>query len=184
MASIQDTAYPRLKSTVSRRDLDTVYTPTWDETVFVNRASSRTTARVCFLILLKTFQRLGYVVPLAEVPPLIVMHIARSVRLRLGPEGLRRYDASGTRKRHTLFIRERLGVRPYDAAARHLLVAAMDRAARTKEDPADLINVAVEELVHHRYHRYELPAFGSRARTAYRAPGPRPHPSPAVPPDH
>jgi hypothetical protein len=41
----------------------------------------------------------------------------------------------------------------------------MARAARTKEDPADLINVAVEELVHH---RYELPAFTSLARTARR----------------
>jgi len=168
MASIQETAYPRLKTAVRRRDLDTVYTPTWDEIALANRSTRTAVPRVCFLILLKTFQRLGYFVPLAEVPTAIAKHIARSVGARLGTDDLRRYDASGTRRRHLLLIRAHLGVRPYDAGARRLLVAAMDAAARTKDDPADLVNVAIEELIRH---RYELPAFDPLARTARRVRG-------------
>jgi len=162
---MQDTAYPRLKSSVRQRDLDCVYTPTWAEITLVNKSTRGTVPRVCFLILLKTFQRLGYFVPVAEVPPTITQHIARSVGATLTPRDLRGYDKSGTRKRHLLLIRDYLDVRPYDSAARHMIVQAMDAAARTKDDPADLVNVAIEELVHQ---RYELPAFGSLARTARR----------------
>jgi TnpA family transposase len=168
MTSIQETAYSRLKTAVRRRDLDTIYTPTWDEIALANRSTRTAVPRVCFLILLKTFQRLGYFVPLAEVPAPITKHIARAVGARLEPDDPRRYDASGTRRRHLLLIRAHLGVRPYDAGARRLLVAAMDAAARTKDDPADLVNVAIEELIRH---RYELPAFGPLSRAARRVRG-------------
>ena len=41
----------------------------------------------------------------------------------------------------------------------------MAEAAKTKNDLADIINVAIEELVHH---RYELPVFNTLVRAAKR----------------
>ena len=79
MPTVQDTAYPRLKGTVSPHDLATVYTLTWEEVALANGATKGASARVCFLVYLKTYQRLGYSVPVADVPASIVEHIARSV---------------------------------------------------------------------------------------------------------
>jgi hypothetical protein len=44
----------------------------------------------------------------------------------------------------------------------------MGQAARTKNDLADIINVAIEELVHH---RYELPVFNTLVKAAKRVRG-------------
>ena len=44
----------------------------------------------------------------------------------------------------------------------------MAEAARTKNDLADIINVAIEELVHH---RYELPLFNTLVRAGKRVRG-------------
>lgn len=54
---------------------------------------------------------------------------------------------------------------PYQAEARRIIVKSMAQAARTKNDLADIINVAIEELVHH---RYELPVFNTLVRAAKR----------------
>lgn len=43
------------------------------------------------------------------------------------------------------------------------MLLAMSEAARTKSDLADLINVAIEELVRK---KYELPAFDTLVRAA------------------
>ena len=56
-----------------------------------------------------------------------------------------------TRWRHIIIIRDYLSINPYQAQARRLIVKSMAEAARTKNDLADIINVAIEELVHHRY---------------------------------
>ena len=119
------------------------------------------------LLLLKTFQRLGYFLPIAEIPQRIVRHITRSVGLTSVPEGLATYDASHTRVRHLTLIRTRLRVTTYSRAVRPFLLTTGEEAAETKEDLADIINVLLETLVRH---RYELPPLvrwnGSRSRLA------------------
>ena len=83
MTAIQDTAYPRLRSSLSIHELARIYTPTSDELAFARRTTRGPVARICFLVLLKTFQRLGYFMPLTDVPSPIVQHIAdRILRLR------------------------------------------------------------------------------------------------------
>jgi hypothetical protein len=62
MPSIQDTAYPRLRSQVSQRELAEIYTPTADELTLARRGAKGAVAQLGFLVLLKTFQRLGYFV--------------------------------------------------------------------------------------------------------------------------
>jgi hypothetical protein len=50
-----------------------------------------------FLILLKTFQWLGYFVALQDVPRIIVEHIGRDQGMLIVPETAAEYDESGTR---------------------------------------------------------------------------------------
>ncbi len=164
MPRAEETAYPRLKETVSPRDLAAVYTPTWDETALASRAVKGPSARLGFLVLLKTYQRLGYPVRFADVPAVIVEHIARSVNLPAAAvvDPLA-YDAAGTRRRHLVVIRDYLRVQPYGGEARHAMIRALAEAARTKGDLIDLVNVAIEELVRQ---RFELPAFDTLDRAA------------------
>ena len=75
MPTVHETAYPRLKSSVSRRELIDLYTPTQAEVELATRVSKGEPARLGFLILLKTFQRLGYFIALRDVPRSIIENI-------------------------------------------------------------------------------------------------------------
>lgn len=163
MPTIQETAYPRLKNLVSVRDLTSVYTPTPNEVVLAKQSTRGGASHLSFLIMLKTFQRLGYFPPLNQVPAAIIEHIATFTDTQTAIHQLAGYDFSGTRKRHLQIIRQTLHIQTFGREARHEMLLAMSEAARTKEDLADLINVAIEELVRK---KYELPAFDTLLRAA------------------
>ncbi len=76
MPTESETAYPRFKSVVTDREVREVYTPTPDECELARQHTTGSVAQVAFLILLKTFQRLGYAVSLTAVPVRVVDHIA------------------------------------------------------------------------------------------------------------
>jgi hypothetical protein len=116
-----------------------------------------------FLILLKTFQRLGYAVQTQAVPASIVQHIATATNLTVSQRELAHYDAAVTRRRHLSLIRDYLHLHAYSPTAKTVMEEAIRTAAATKQDLADLINVAIEELVRQ---RFELPAFSTFTRTA------------------
>jgi TnpA family transposase len=163
LPTIQETAYPRLKSVVSARDLVRVYTPTSDERTLAEHSTRGEGSHLCFLVLLKTFQRLGYFPLLSQVPLAIIEHIDALTDTQVDRSDLAGYDLSGTRKRHLQIIRQALHVQVYSRQARHAMLLAMHEAARTKEDLADLINIGIEELVRQ---KYELPAFDTLVRAA------------------
>jgi TnpA family transposase len=152
-----------LKTNVSASDLAAIYTPTPDELALAKQATRGKLPYLGFLILLKTFQRLGYCVPVSQVPTVIVEHIAALTGSQATLSDLVGYKLSGTRKRHVQIIRQTLQVQCYGKEARHAMLVAMSEAARTKDELADLINVAIEELVRK---KYELPAFGTLVRGA------------------
>jgi TnpA family transposase len=166
MPSIQETAYPRLKSAVSAADLAAIYTPTPEELVLAKQVTRGKLANLGFLILLKTFQRLGYFVPISQVPLAIAEHIAAITGAPFTPVELADYDLSGTRRRHGHVIRQFLQVQCYGKEARHTMLVAMSEAAATKDELADLINIAIEELVRK---KYELPAFDTLVKGARHA---------------
>ena len=60
MPSIHETAYPRLKSAIGEKELERYYTPTKEELALALSSANGSTGRLSFLVLLKTFQRLGY----------------------------------------------------------------------------------------------------------------------------
>jgi TnpA family transposase len=163
MASIERTAYPRFTPTPSSKDLLSLYTPTEEEMSFTQQATRSATHQLTCLVLLKTFQRLGYFPRLSDVPVTIVQHL-RSV-LHCGEDLSVGFPEPRTLYRHHRLIREYLGVTAYSAAACHVAARAIYEAAQTMDNPADLINVALETLIKE---RYELPGFSTLDRLVRR----------------
>ncbi len=163
MTTIHDTIYPRLKTIVSPQDLERVYTPTPDECALAAQVAQDDVAYLGFLIYLKTFQRLGYFVRLPSVPACIVQHIARSVERTEHIGALAAYDQAGTSRRHQARIRAYRGVKPFREGGHELVRQAIAAAAMQTEQLADLINLAIEELLRH---YYELPGFTTLVKVA------------------
>jgi hypothetical protein len=164
MTAIERTAYPRFKRSLTAKDLAEVYTPTPAERLLAARSTKGSVAEVGFLGLLKTYQRLGRFIPLSEVPVPILEHIAGLIDPHLDVSDLDSYDRSGTRQRHIPLIRAAQQLKPYGPAARTCLLKAMIEAARTKEDLADLMNIALEELARQ---CFELPPFATLDKAAH-----------------
>jgi hypothetical protein len=106
MPSIHETAYPRLKASISKKDLEDLYTPTIDEIAFAATHARGGKGKVCFLIQLKTFQRLGYFTLIREVPKRIINFISEYLATEVQPGDLEKYDISGSRQRHVAIIRQ------------------------------------------------------------------------------
>ncbi|MCW2939604.1 MAG: transposase [Actinomycetia bacterium] len=105
-------------------------------------------------VLLKSFQRLAYFPRLEEVPPLVVTHVRGCLDV---PAGVRAVpDSQRSLERHKSLVRERVKVRLDKKEAVRIAEVAIRAAALTKDNPADLINVALEELI---AARLELPGF-------------------------
>lgn len=158
-----DTAYPRLKSNFNPGELERWYTPSPEERAFYTTVVRGESTRFGFLLMLKTFQRLGYFVTSDQIPDSIINHLAEIEAEVVDPETLARYDGSRSRKTHMGLIRRYLGVSMFDDEASKLLRQSLTDTSLTKDDLADIINVGIEMLVKY---RYELPAFGMLLREA------------------
>lgn len=154
MTSIDRTAYPRFKRVISGRELSEAFTPTPDEIAWA-RAHTQTDQHFLALVIrLKCYQRLGYFAKLAEVPNVVSEHVRG--HCELPDDVVAGSDAERTAKRHRRFVRDRLDVDYTAAHARDIAERAIRAAVQSKDNPADLINVALEELVRA---RCELPGY-------------------------
>ncbi|SDC26982.1 Tn3 family transposase [Streptomyces prasinopilosus] len=152
MASVERTAYPRFKRTVSSRELHESFTPGPSEVAWAQGKARSAEHVLALVVLLKSYQKLGHFPDLAEVPELVVGHV-RGL-LGLGEGVAPTHDSARTLRHHRTVVRERLGVVYDQEKAREIAAAAIYEAVQTKDNPADLINVALEELVKA---RLELP---------------------------
>jgi hypothetical protein len=159
LASIERTAYPRLKRSYTEKELERVYTPSGEEIRFVYELTRGPKSLLSAMILLKTSQRLGYFPKLEEVPAPIVDHIR--VRMNLPPETVPGYDKPRTRYEHQTAIRKFRGIKPFGNEAKRVVLDAVQKAAQVMDHPADLINVAIAELIRQ---GFELPAFSTLDR--------------------
>ena len=168
MTTLHETAYPSLRPDPTPRELAELYALTEEERVLVAGIGKRPLPRMAALIHLKIFQRLGYFIPMADVPQVIREHLARQAGVAKAPTlaELKRFEASGSRAAVFAALRSYLNVKPVNPAGYAWLDVVADTAAETKHAVADIINVMLEELVHH---RYELPAFSTLDRMAFRA---------------
>jgi TnpA family transposase len=146
---------------ISQDELYNLYTPTQTEIELANKATKNDIPKLCFLIMLKVFQRLGYFIYTKNVPEVITEHISKVLKIYYQKEDLINYNKSGTRRRHLNIIRNHLKVVYDNKKIRHLIVKTAFEASKTKDYDADIINVVIEELVRQ---RCELPAFSTLVR--------------------
>ena len=154
MASIDRTAYPRFKRVVSVRELAEAFTPVADEVEWARGRSQGEPNFLALVVLLKCYQRLGYFPKLADVPVVVINHVRTALGLADDVPAV--HESDRTLWRHRDYVRDRLNVAYKPAAARAIAETAIRKAVTTKDNPADLINVALEELVRA---RRELPGF-------------------------
>jgi TnpA family transposase len=160
MAAIERTAYPRFKQALTQSELDEFYTPTEGEVAFVHQTAAGRTQQLALMILLKSFQKLGYLPRLSQVPGQVQVHIAQSLGWLLPPE-LGDVPRS-TRHRYRQAIHDYLDIQPYRTGGAAVVEQIVRQAAQTMSDPADLINVAIEQLI---VDRFELPAYSTLDET-------------------
>lgn len=154
MASIERTAYPRFKRYYTPNELKNIYTPTTDEKLFATEHTRNDNNNLNLLVALKSFQRLGYFPILSQIPLSIINHI--KTVLSLSKELTIGYVNQRTYHRHQKLVREKIKVKKFDKNAQEYLEIKVKEKAYLMGNPADLINVAIEELVKE---RYELPSF-------------------------
>lgn len=153
MTLIDRTAYPRFKQYPSAKELTELYTPTVLEIKFVKSHVRSHEGLLCFMVMLKLFQRLGYFPHPENVPITIIKNLRSHLKLR---DWVKAIPTERQRRNYQQAIREYLGVKSYDEVAQKLIAVVVSSAAEVKDHPADLINIAIEELVKE---RYELPTF-------------------------
>lgn len=161
MTAIERTAYPRLRQDHYRKSDLAFYVPTQTELEWMQtHRITQPKMQLNLMVQLKTFQRLGYFAPVDKVPGVIV----RTIRQVLGsPARLQaHYPHKDARYHHRKLIREYLLINTDNNKRDKLITTIAKEAAQTMNDPADIINQVVEELIHH---YYELPAFSSLDKT-------------------
>lgn len=163
MPSVHETVYPRFKSNINSKDLENLYTPTKDELDFANQTTRGGITKLCLILSLKSFQKLGYFVPTVEIPETILKYISNCTNIGFDRKKLIKYDKSRMRKYHIPTIRKYLNVNSYGKDARHILIQTLGNTALIKDENIDLINAAIEELIRK---NYELPVFNTLSRAA------------------
>ena len=161
MASIDRTAYPRFKRGISVRELRQAYSPSLDEMEWARGLTDTDDHLLSLVVWLKCCQRLGYFPKLAELPAGVVGHVRDELGLHEDTTVAKVADRS--LRHHKGLVRTRLGLVDDPRHARKVADEAIRAAAQAKDNPADLINVALEELVKA---RCELPAFSTLDRLA------------------
>jgi hypothetical protein len=130
MASIDRTAYPRLKRRPSAQELADIYTPSREELAFVRATARGPAPTLTVAVLLKVFMRLGYFPRLQDVPFAIVTHLRSCLRL---PHDTALDVTPRTLYKHHQAIRSYLRVTAWGPEARHAAVAAVHEAAQVMD---------------------------------------------------
>jgi hypothetical protein len=156
VTSIERTAYPRFRRLPSARELHVFYTPQPGEVAWARGVAGSDEHLLALLVLTKCFGRLGYFPALADVPAVVIEHVRRDLGLAEGTVAV--YASARTAERHRDLVRQRLGVVRDPAGARKMAAEAIREAATRKNNPPDLINIALERLVEG---CFELPGFST-----------------------
>jgi len=166
VATVEETAYPRLLPEPRPRELNDHYIPSDDEKAWAKKSANSATKRVALLVLLKCAQRLGFFPRLKDVPRPYLDHVtlASDFKRPLTGDEIRMADDGGVRHRNLNLLRKRLDIRPLDDE--DWMIERAATAALTQHHLTDIINVLLEELIHY---QYELPGFTTLERMARRA---------------
>ena len=167
MSSIHESAYPRFKPNLTEKELAEIYTPSTGELNFVHQRLREHENCLLPLVYIKTCQRLGYFVSIADVPNEIIIHIANIAGAsNFCKNELHMLSRTGSGQRYRDLARTYLNLKAFNSEADSLSASIAKNAAQTKQELADIINVMIEELVRQ---RFELPGFRTLYRTASKA---------------
>ncbi|MFE2933633.1 DUF4158 domain-containing protein [Streptomyces sp. NPDC059278] len=130
------------------------FTPEPEEAAWVRERTRSDEHLLALALALKCYQKPGYFPKADEVPEAVVEHVRGGLELAegTGPH----YESANTAKLHRKLVRERQGISYDQERARQIAEEAIRSAALVKNNPPDLINVALEEPVRA---TCELPAF-------------------------
>lgn len=157
MAALERTAYPRLSTTLSSKDLHRSYSLSSEELGWISRTARSPALSLGLAVQLKVFQELHYFPPLDDIPPEITDHIRKALGfgLRIGF----RYTNPRTLYRHQASIREYLQIKAfYGSEALNIALRLANESAEVLDQRADIINVLIGELLQR---GYELPAYST-----------------------
>ncbi|MGI2030181.1 MULTISPECIES: Tn3 family transposase [unclassified Endozoicomonas] len=164
MVAVHETAYPRLRSRTTFKDLEgSIWEPAPDELKWVKQVVTKPLHRHVLLIHLKMFQHLGYHVAFKDIPAGFIQYYGKKLRHRSTVESVRRDAHSSRRSFYIEQIRQHLGVRPFDT---DLAEQAMAVSAETRHYQQDMINEVIELLLKD---RCELPGFSTLNKMAVSA---------------
>ncbi len=110
MTVIERTAYPRFKQYPSPKELAEFYTPTPEEIKFVKPRVKSHEGLLSFMVMLKSFQRLGYFPHPEQVPIAVIKHLRTCLKLR---EWIKAIPSERQRRNYEQAIRSHLKVKPY-----------------------------------------------------------------------
>jgi TnpA family transposase len=162
MSSIERTAYPRFTRAPSVKELREIYTPTPTDVAFVATKARGPAQKFALMILLKVYQRLHYFPDPQSIPGAVIAYIRSVMKL---PDDLVPDISPATLYRYYGALREHFELDSQGKHVRHVAAQAMHTAAQVMENPADLINAAIETLL---VEHCELPAFSTLDRMAGR----------------
>ena len=157
MAALERTAYPRLSTPLSAKDLHRSFSLSSEELGWISRTARSPALSLGLAVQLKVFQELHYFPPLDEIPPEITDHIRKA--LGFGPRISFRYTNPRTLYRHQASIREYLQIKAfYGSEALNIALRLANESAEVLDQRADIINVLIGELLQR---GYELPAYST-----------------------
>ena len=156
MTSIERTAYPQFKKLTSVRVLHVFFTPTLEEVAWAQERTNEPAALFALVLDLKCFQMMARFCTSEEIPEVVVDHVRRCLELEAEVEP--RHGAPQTAKLHRKQIRARQGVKYDKHRAKAIAAAAIRKAAKSKNHPPDLIDIALEKV---REASLELPGFST-----------------------
>jgi len=75
LISLKDTTYPDIKKELTNKELFDCFTPTESEIEFCKKETRTNESFLCMVFILKSFQRYGYAVMLADLEKNIINYI-------------------------------------------------------------------------------------------------------------
>lgn len=167
MASLESTAYPQFLSFYSQDDLEQFFPLPEDDIPWLHAKARSASARLSLAVLLKCFQHLWHFPPEESIPPEVINHIRK--QLKLGDSIAFDYSEGMRLSRRRTAILEYLKVQSFYAGGANSMARterlALD-AAELLDQRSDIINAMIEGLI---MVRYELPAFSTLEDLAERA---------------
>ena len=168
MASINRTNYPQVTEPKDIREWRARYDLVEGEVKLAQEHARGGKRMLAFLVLLKTFQNVGYFVELDTIPKRITSYVRDQLQEHRPDEKQIASDGELGVSKPTLYeyrvvIRQYRGVKAFDDSSRAGLTTELTQAAQTMNSTADLINVGVEWLIKE---RWELPAYSTLDRMA------------------